>query len=161
EEVGESGPPPGLEAEADPVDRGHAEGRRGMVLGDHDREAVRELLHLHRDLPPGGGSRSGPGGHGEGQGQDSDQTAHRTSYHTRQGRFRTMGAPALQPNALPNSGMLETTPLTRYRPGEWTSVRARRCASSSAWVSHQICPQPRKNLCSAVKPSTRAGRRLP
>src|SRR5207247_4538643 len=123
EEVGEARPPLRLEAETDAVDGGQAEGGGGVVLGNHDREAVGELLHLHRDLPPRR-RQSGRGqvGGDEGEGQERDQTAHRASYHTRHGRLRTMGAPALQPKALPNSGMLDTTPLTRYRPGEWTSV---------------------------------------
>ena len=36
-----------------------------------------------------------------------------------------MGWPGLQPQVFWNSGMLETTPLTRYCPGECGSVRAR------------------------------------
>src|SRR5688572_24668236 len=40
------------------------------------------------------------------------------AHHTRQGFSRTMGDPAGHATAFWNSGMLETTPLTRYRPGE-------------------------------------------
>ena len=35
-----------------------------------------------------------------------------------------MGWPTLQAKALPNSGMLETTPLIRYSSGEWGLVMA-------------------------------------
>ena len=34
----------------------------------------------------------------------------------------TIGSPSLQPNALANSGMLASGPLTRNRPGECGSV---------------------------------------
>ena len=49
--------------------------------------------------------------------------------------------------------MFDTTPLTRYRPGEWGSVVARMRALSSVLFSHHNWPQPMKKRCSGVKPS--------
>src|SRR5579864_4180799 len=46
------------------------------------------------------------------------------AYQTRHGTARTMGCPARQANAVPNSGMLETTPLMRNSSGEWGLVMA-------------------------------------
>ena len=46
-------------------------------------------------------------------------------HHTRQAFSATIGCPALQPNAFWNSGMFETTPLTRNLPGECGSIAAR------------------------------------
>ena len=43
-------------------------------------------------------------------------------YQTRQAGPRTMGWPVVQAKAFWNSGMLDTTPLTRKSPGEWGSV---------------------------------------
>ena len=49
-----------------------------------------------------------------GQGLPHPETRGAAPYHTRQTGWRTMGWPALQENALANSGMLDTTPLMRY-----------------------------------------------
>jgi hypothetical protein len=40
------------------------------------------------------------------------------SYHTLHWFTRTIGCPILQENALPNSGIFDTTPFTRYSRGE-------------------------------------------
>ena len=46
----------------------------------------------------------------------------RGCYQIRQWLTGAMGWPALQPNALANSGMLTSAPFTRTVSGEWVSV---------------------------------------
>src|SRR5262249_56980307 len=71
-------------------------------------------------------------------------------YQTWQAFLATMGWPALQPQAFWNSGMLETTPFTRYLSGECSLVWAMRRVNWSVMFSHQIWPHPRNSLCCGV-----------
>ncbi len=90
-----------------------AEGRARPGLG-----ALGAASHgAHREPGAGEGVRDALGG---------DRAARRPpdAYQMRQGFLRTMGDVAGQRKASANSGMFETTPFTRQRPGEWGSVRA-------------------------------------
>ena len=78
-------------------------------------------------------------------------------HHTRQGLALTMGSPALHENAFWNSGMLETVPFMRHRPGLCGSVWASSREISGVAFWHQICAQPRNRRWSAVNPSMAAG----
>src|SRR5579871_604003 len=59
-------------------------------------------------------------------------------HHTWQAFSLTIGCPALQPNAFWNSVEFETTPLTRYCPGECGSVIARTREFSGVTFWHHI-----------------------
>src|SRR5215471_21636535 len=75
------------------------------------------------------------------------------SYQTRQAAARIMGEPALQPKAWANSGMLETTPFTRYLGSAWGSVFTLSVASASVMLEHQTWAWPRKKRWAGVNPS--------
>src|SRR5206468_1320960 len=72
-------------------------------------------------------------------------------YQTRQALARIMGEPSWQANACANSGMLATTPFTRYLGSEWGSVCARSRASSAEVLAHQTWASPRKKRWAGVK----------
>src|SRR5262249_23053850 len=74
-------------------------------------------------------------------------------YQTLQAFCRTIGEFGLHENAFANSGMFETTPLTRYRFDECGLVAALRRSASGRAFSHWICAKPTKKRCSGVKPS--------
>src|ERR1035441_8446700 len=76
------------------------------------------------------------------------------TYQTRQAWGLTIGCPSLHEKALANSGMLLTTPLTRYSSGECGLVMApaRLLSGRSSPQSH--CAKPIKKRCSGVKPPT-------
>src|SRR5436190_19861447 len=82
-------------------------------------------------------------------------------YQISQNFLRTIGLPVLQPNALENSGMLDSGPFTRHFAAECGSVNTCRRSNSGVAFAAQTCAQPRKNRCSGVNPSMSAGRGLP
>src|SRR6266566_7886028 len=67
---------------------------------------------------------------------------------------RTIGLPSWQLNAFANSGMLATTPLTRYLSGECGLVTALTRRFSGRLFSQAHWAMPMKNRWSGVKPST-------
>src|SRR5882762_433668 len=64
-----------------------------------------------------------------------------------------IGAPALQEKALSNSGMLTTTPLTRYFAGECGFVSAHSRCCSGRVFSHAHCAKPTKKRWSGDRSS--------
>ncbi len=84
----------------------------------------------------------------------SASTATYQTLHTLSAGF-TIGEPGLQPNAVPNSGMFTTTPLTRYFGGECGSVMARARWSSGRSLAQAHCAKPTKKRWSGVNPSDR------
>src|SRR5436190_4578722 len=56
----------------------------------------------------------------------------------------TIACPALQPNALANSGRSDTMPFTRYLPGECGLVMALTRRFSGRWFSQAHCAKPMK-----------------
>src|SRR6266508_3298724 len=84
-----------------------------------------------------------------------------SSYQIRQRSERTIGSPALQPNAAANSGMFEGAPIARKRPSGWGFVLVcKRSNSGRPFVAHTLA-QFRKRRCSGVKPSMSGGRGFP
>src|SRR5664280_2072674 len=63
------------------------------------------------------------------------------------------GRPALALKASANSGILTTTPLIRYLPGECGLVTAIRRRFSGRLFSDAHCAKPTKKRCSGVRPS--------
>jgi len=61
-------------------------------------------------------------------------------HHTRHESARTIGCPALHENALANSGMFDTTPLTRWCGGECGLVCASMRSRSGREFVHQLWP---------------------
>src|SRR5512135_3782516 len=80
---------------------------------------------------------------------------HHTSALTLSGR--TIGSPALQPNAFRNSGMFANGPFTLRLYGECTSAVASRRVYSGRCLLRQTWAQPRKNRWGPVRPSIGGG----
>src|SRR3954462_1485663 len=76
-------------------------------------------------------------------------------YQTRQMSFFsfTIGEPALQLNASPNSGIFVSGAFVRYFGGECGSVTAITRSNSSRSFVHHCCALPINQRCSGVKPS--------
>ncbi len=113
--------------------RGRAARRSGRLvrMGRPNRPVARRQANAHFSV-----RRSSPLAVARGSvlhrtATDRERASTLRSYHTRQALARTMGWLARQPKAFWNSGMLETTPFTRYSPGECGSVAARSRACSS------------------------------
>src|SRR5262245_9067110 len=85
----------------------------------------------------------------------------RVSHHTRHALGRTIGAFALHLNALANSGMFDSGPLTRYLAAACGLVATLRRSDSGVEFVHHTCAHPRNTRCSGVKPSTLSLSRAP
>src|SRR6266508_4292895 len=82
-------------------------------------------------------------------------------HQIRQRSERTIGSPALQPNAAANSGRFEGAPIARKRPSGWGFVLVcKRSNSGRAFIAHTLA-QFKKRRCSGVKPSISGGRGFP
>src|SRR5690348_12639926 len=76
------------------------------------------------------------------------------SYHqTLQAFSCTRGAPFLQPNALANSGIFDTTLLTRYLGRECGLLSSAIRMISGRYSLHYTVLYARKNFCRCVNPS--------
>src|SRR5450432_659089 len=101
------------------------------------------------------------GAHGETAGRttgDLARVALRQSHQivARTASPRTIGSPALHPNACANSGRFEIAPITRHSPGECGSVRDCRIIASGRILVRHAFAKAMKKRCSGVNPSTGA-----
>src|SRR5579864_1977548 len=91
--------------------------RRGMVPSHRGRHSSRNVRRSDGHPPSGR-----PDCHAAARNEEPHLPP--LAYQTRHGAARTMGCPARHAKAVPNSGMLETTPLMRNSSGEWGLVMA-------------------------------------
>ncbi len=80
-------------------------------------------------------------------------------HHTRHGFSRTMGEPGRQAKAFGNSGILESTPLTRNCAGECGSTSARSRSASGVMLVAPDLPEADKELLLRSKAIGIAGER--
>src|SRR5262249_2873000 len=71
---------------------------------------------------------------------------------------RTIASPFLHPNAFANSSMFESGPFTRNFGTGCSLLFAINRANSGRKLAPHTCAQPRKNLCSGLKPPSVGGR---